>query len=160
MVKVLLVCTGNICRSPTGEGVFRHLLAEEGLSDHIITDSCGLESWHVGKAPDPRTIAAAAKRGVDLSELRARQIQPDDFHDFDLLLAMDGGHFNGMRDQAPKQTQDKIRMFLEPVAEAIGRLDVPDPYYGGADGFEDVLDLIEAGSRAWISNLRNGFQPK
>lgn len=156
MVKVLFVCTGNICRSPTGEGVFRHLLAQENLVDRIITDSCGMEAWHVGKAPDPRTIAAAASRGIDLSDLRARQIAADDFHDFDLLLAMDSGHFNSMRRRAPNGTEDKIRMFLEPVAEAIGRLDVPDPYYGENDGFEDVLDLIEAGSRAWISHLRNG----
>lgn len=153
MVKVLFVCTGNICRSPTGEGVFRHLLAENGLADRIVTDSCGMQGWHVGKSPDPRTVAAAADRGIDLSDLRARQITPTDYREFDLLLAMDSGHFRDMRRQAPPDSHDRIRMFLEPVAEAFGRLDVPDPYYGDADGFEDVFNLIEAGSRAWINHL-------
>lgn len=154
MLKVLFVCTGNICRSPTGEGVFRHLLKEGGLDGHISTDSCGMEGWHVGKGPDSRSIQAARSRGFDISDLRARQIAPNDYHEFDLLLAMDKGHYQRMLDQAPDGTSDKIRMFLEPVAEAVGHLDVPDPYYGAADGFEHVLDLIEAGSRAWIDQLQ------
>ncbi|RED51261.1 low molecular weight protein-tyrosine-phosphatase [Aestuariispira insulae] len=154
MIRILFVCTGNICRSPTGEGVFRHLLAEAGLSDRIETDSCGMGAWHVGEAPDPRTVKAARARGIDLSDLRARKIRAADFHDFDYLLAMDRGHYDEMVAQAPVGTEAKIRMFLEPVAKGSANADVPDPYYGGADGFELVLDLIDEASRAWIDQLK------
>ncbi len=153
MKQVLFVCTGNICRSPTGEGMFRDRLIVKGLKDKIGVDSCGMMGWHIGKTPDPRSQAAAAKRGIDLSPFKARQITLKDFHDFDLLLAMDKSHFDDMIAMAPEGTAHKVRMFLEPVHEIFGSLDVPDPYYGGDEGFELVLDMIEVGSDAWIKEL-------
>ena len=154
MIKVLFVCTGNICRSPSGEGIFRHKIAEAGLSENISTDSCGMEGWHVGNAPDKRSVAAAANRGFDLSDLRARQIQPEDYHEFDYLLAMDRGHYQQMMQQAPSGTESKVRMFLDVLDGQGSARDVPDPYYGGADGFELVLDMIEEASDAWITDIR------
>jgi len=153
MIKVLFVCTGNICRSPTGEGIFRHKIREAGLEDRIGTDSCGMGAWHVGESPDSRSAAAARKRGIEIGDLRARKIRAADYQEFDYLLAMDRGHYRDMLSQAPKGTEGKIRMFLEPVAKGAPAADVPDPYYGGADGFELVLDLIEEASDAWIKQL-------
>lgn len=154
-MKVLFVCTGNICRSPTGEGVFRHMAAEAGLADRIETESCGMGGWHTGQAPDPRAIAAARERGYDISDIRARKIRTDDFRDFDLLLAMDRGHFDELTALAPSDIEDtRVRLFLEPVAEALGRIDVPDPYYGAEDGFKTVLDLIESGARGWLDQIQ------
>ena len=153
-MKVLFVCTGNICRSPTAEGIFRQQVADAGLSDKIITDGCGLQQWHVGEAPDPRTVEAAKQRGYDLSDLRARKLQLNDFNDFDLLLAMDKGHYNDMQDTAPTGTAHKIHMFLEPVKDQFGQIEVPDPYYGEANGFEIVLDMVESASAAWLDHLQ------
>lgn len=152
MQRVLFVCTGNICRSPTAEGVFRHMVAEAGLADRIATDSVGLEGWHVGNPPDPRSIQAAARRGVDMSDLRARQLTQEDFDRFDLLLAMDDGHRHDMLRRATREQRDKVRMFME-VAAGHPAPAVPDPYYGGPDGFESVLDMIEEGARAWLRDL-------
>ncbi|MCK5273670.1 MAG: low molecular weight phosphotyrosine protein phosphatase [Alphaproteobacteria bacterium] len=152
MQRVLFVCTGNICRSPTAEGVFRHLVAEAGLSDGIGMDSVGLEGWHVGNPPDPRSVEAAARRGVDMSDLRARQLTLEDFDRFDLLLAMDEGHHRDMQRRATREQRDKVRMFMEAVAGYPAPA-VPDPYYGGSDGFESVLDMIEEGARAWLREL-------
>ena len=152
MTRFLFVCTGNICRSPTAEGVFRHLAAEAGVSDTVETDSVGIEGWHVGDPPDRRSIEAAARRGVDLSILRARRLAPVDFVEFDLLLAMDRGHFRELGALAPDGHAEKIRMFME-AARGATAPDVPDPYYGGASGFEDVLDMIEEGARAWLKTL-------
>ncbi|MEN8197192.1 MAG: low molecular weight protein-tyrosine-phosphatase [Pseudomonadota bacterium] len=152
MQRVLFVCTGNICRSPTAEGVFRHLVAEAGLADRIATDSVGLEGWHVGNPPDPRSVEAAARRGIDMSDLRARQLTLEDFNRFDLLLAMDDGHHHDMLRHATREQRDKVRMFME-VAAGHPAPAVPDPYYGGPDGFESVLDMIEEGARAWLREL-------
>jgi protein-tyrosine phosphatase len=152
MQRVLFVCTGNICRSPTAEGVFRHQVAEAGLAEVIATDSVGLEGWHVGNPPDPRSIQAAAQRGVDISDLRARQLTLEDFDRFDLLLAMDEGHHHDMLGRASGAQRDKIRMFMEAAGERPAPA-VPDPYYGGPDGFESVLDMIEDGARAWLREL-------
>jgi protein-tyrosine phosphatase len=152
MQRVLFVCTGNICRSPTAEGVFRHMVAEAGLADRIGTDSVGLEGWHVGDPPDPRSIEASARRGVDISDLRARLLTLEDFDRFDLLLAMDEGHRRDMQGQATREQRDKVRMFMEAAAGHPAPA-VPDPYYGGPDGFETALDMIEEGARAWLRDL-------
>ncbi len=154
MVRVLFVCTGNICRSPTAEGVFRHLVAEAGLSDRIGTDSVGLEGWHVGDPPDPRSIQTAARRGVNISDLRARLLTLDDFDRFDLLLAMDDGHHRDMLRRATGAQRDKVRMFMEAAAGHPAPA-VPDPYYGGPGGFESVQDMIEEGAGAWLRDLES-----
>jgi protein-tyrosine phosphatase len=156
MVRVLFVCTGNICRSPTAEGVFRHMTIEAGHGDVIETDSVGLMGWHTGAPPDERSIEAAARRGVDLSGLRARKLSAADFERFDLLLAMDRGHFRDMAARAPGEHAAKVRMFME-AAHGDGAPSVPDPYYGAHDGFEQVLDMIEEGSRAWLRELEENW---
>lgn len=156
MVRVLFVCTGNICRSPTAEGVFRHLAAEAGHGAAIETDSVGLGGWHVGDPPDTRAIEAAARRGVDLSGLRARQLTLADFDNFDLLLAMDRGHYRDLAGRAPRQHAVKVRMFME-AARGKGAPSVPDPYYGAWSGFEQVLDMIEEGARAWLREIEENW---
>src|SRR3546814_735035 len=118
MVRILFVCTGNICRSPTAEGVFRHLVAEAGLADRIATDSVGTHDYHVGEAPDPRAIEAAARRGVDICDLRARKLHRRDLDDFDLILVMDGGHRRLVAAQAPPPARGKIHLFLDTTPEA------------------------------------------
>lgn len=150
--RVLTVCTGNICRSPTAEGVLRHLAAEAGCADMIEADSVGLAGWHVGDPPDRRAVRAAARRGIDISGLRARQLIQADFADFDLLLAMDHGHQRELARRAPPEHAQKVRMYMEAAAGAVAP-DVPDPYYGHDDGFEKVLDMIEDGARAWLREL-------
>ena len=143
--SVLFVCTGNICRSPTAEGVLRHLAKEEGIELHI--QSAGIGDWHVGHPPDERAQKHAKTRGYDLSALRARQVRPSDFDEFDLILAMDRGHLRSLERMAPPQHRHKVRLFV-----AGG--DVPDPYYGGPEGFERVLDLVEAACRSLLEELR------
>lgn len=156
MVRVLFVCTGNICRSPTAEGVFRDLAAAAGHDGAIETDSVGLGGWHVGDPPDGRAIAAAGRRGIDLTDLRARQLEPADFEDFDLLLAMDRGHFRDMAGRVPPQHAGKVRMFMQ-AARGDPAPSVPDPYYGASDGFEQVLDMIEEGARAWLREIEENW---
>mgnify|MGYP001805900142 CR=1 FL=1 len=150
--RVLFVCTGNICRSPTAEGVFRAHVQAAGLGEHIIADSAATTCEHCGQPPDPRTRAAARQRGLDLSALRARQIHKDDFSRFDQLLAMDHSHLRYMQRLSPPAARDKVQLFLDFAPGQKGR-DVPDPYYGGREGFQQVLDLAEAGAGgllAWI----------
>jgi protein-tyrosine phosphatase len=143
--SVLFVCTGNICRSPTAEAVLRHLAAEEGIELRIA--SAGIGDWHVGSAPDKRAQHHAKGRGYDMSALRARQVRPSDFAEFDLILAMDGGHLQALQRMAPPGQRHKVRLFIA------GR-DVPDPYYGGPEGFEQVLDLVEAACRDLLQELK------
>ena len=156
MVKVLFVCTGNICRSPTAHGVFRDLVAREGLAERILVDSAGTHAYHVGEPPDHRSTAAAQKRGCDLTVLRARQVVKADFEAFDLILAMDRGHFSLLLNQCPPARRDALALFLS-FAPQLNILDVPDPYYGSGDGFERVLDMIEAGSAGLLAHIRQAM---
>ncbi|MBF0324777.1 MAG: low molecular weight phosphotyrosine protein phosphatase [Alphaproteobacteria bacterium] len=153
MIKVLFVCTGNICRSPTAEGVFRALVAAEGLVDRIGWDSAGTHGYHVGEPPDQRSTAAAARRGIAMADLRARKVAAADFDEFDLVLAMDRSHHDILARLCPKGREERLALFMD-FAPAWGIKDVPDPYYGGADGFERVLDMIEAGARGVLVHLR------
>ena len=155
-MKILFVCLGNICRSPTAEGVMRHLLREEGLEDRIEVESAGTGDWHVGEPPDERATAAARDRQIEVAG-QGRQIAPDDFHSFDLILAMDASNRRELERLAPDdEARAKVRLLREfdDAARDAGDLDVPDPYYGGDDGFEHVLDLVDAATRGLLDDLR------
>lgn len=154
MFRVLFVCTGNICRSPTAEGVFRDLVASGGLSDRIEADSAGIGSWHVGDPPDARSQQTALARGVDIGAQRARSIHPDDFGSFDLILAMDRGHYRSLEDSCPGKYTDRIHMFMDYAPET-GITDVPDPYYGDGDGFTRVFDMIEQASINLLAEIES-----
>jgi protein-tyrosine phosphatase len=145
-VRILFVCMGNICRSPTAEGVMRHLLAERGLDGEIEVQSAGTGGWHAGDPPDARATATARARGITL-EGAARQVTAGDFEDFDLLVAMDRDNLRDLRAIAPPGSEEKIRLLLDEER------DVPDPYYGGPGGFEEVLDLVEAGCSRLLDDL-------
>jgi protein-tyrosine phosphatase len=150
--RVLFVCTGNICRSPTAEAVFRRLVERAGLAHLIAADSAGTHGYHVGEPPDPRTQAAARARGYDLSGLRARRIAREDFHRFDLVLAMDRDHHAILARLAPASAGHKLRMLME-FARRSQAHDVPDPYYGGPDGFDLVLNLVEDAAEGLLDYL-------
>jgi protein-tyrosine phosphatase len=156
--RVLFVCMGNICRSPTAEGVFRKLLAERAPELEVHVDSAGTHDYHAGEPPDPRAIRAAERRGVDLTRLRARQVTGRDFERFELVLAMDDKNLEMLRGFSPPEYHARIRLLLE-FAPHLGRLDVPDPYYGGSTGFEYVLDLVEEASIGLIEHLRKTAPP-
>ena len=153
MVKVLFVCLGNICRSPTADGVFGKLLRDNELHEKVCVDSAGTGNWHIGKAPDQRAQTAAARRGYDLSSLRARQVKMADFEEFEHILTMDENNFDDLLAMAPMQHHGKIRMFLE-HAPQFGLSAVPDPYYDGEGGFDYVLDLVEAASAGLLDHLQ------
>ncbi|MCL4758966.1 MAG: low molecular weight phosphotyrosine protein phosphatase [Rhodocyclaceae bacterium] len=142
MKRVLFVCTGNICRSPTAEAVARHLIRLRGLEGRIEVDSAATHGYHVGEAPDPRTLRFAARRGYDMAELRARKLEIADFQRFDLLLAMDAGHLEIMRSACPAVYRDRVDLLMR-YARRYAIAEVPDPYYGGDAGFEAVLDYCE-----------------
>jgi protein-tyrosine phosphatase len=152
-VRILFVCLGNICRSPTAEVVFRAVAQRDAPDLVLEIDSAGTAGYHVGELPDQRTRQAAARRGYDMSALRARVVEADDFEHFDLILAMDRENLRALERRAPAHARERIRLFLEFAPEA-GIGEVPDPYYGGPNGFEDVLDLIEAASRGLLEHLR------
>ena len=141
--SILFVCMGNICRSPTAEAVVRRAVKERGLADSITLDSAGTDAYHVGQTPDPRAQQAARGRGYDLSGIRARRISPQDFERFDLILAMDRAVLASLRRACPAEHSDRVALFMN-YAEQYQEDDVPDPYYGGREGFEHVLDLIES----------------
>ena len=152
-IKVLMVCMGNICRSPTAEGVLRRRLRAAGLADAVLVDSAGTHDYHVGEPPDHRSTKHAKRRGYDLSSLRARQVMPADFERFDLMLAMDGDNFALLQAQCPPEHRAKLRLLTE-FARMHASPDVPDPYNSGAEGFEHVLDLVEDACDGLISHLQ------
>ncbi len=151
-MKVLFVCTGNICRSPTAEGVFVHRAAKRGLADDIAADSAGTSSEEHGNPPDARARRAAQIRGYTLADRRARRIAATDFEEFDLILAMDRGHLARLERIAPDHARDRVRLFMDFADDGLPR-DVPDPWYGGTDDFEHALDLIEAGVDGLLDSL-------
>jgi protein-tyrosine phosphatase len=153
MIRVLFVCMGNICRSPTAQGVFEHLVEAQGLQPLIHIDSAGTHAYHVGEPPDVRATQAARKRGIDLGGQRARRVSEDDFLDFDYVLAMDRNNYDDLMSLCPPDHRSKLHLLLE---FATGRTedDVPDPYYGGITGFERVLDLIEQATEGLLAEIR------
>ena len=152
-MKILFVCLGNICRSPTAEVVFRAVAAREAPELMIEVDSAGTAGYHIGEPPDLRTRQAATRRGYDMSSLRARIVEPRDFEDFDFILAMDRENLKVLNHRAPVQARDRVRLFLEFAPDA-ATTEVPDPYYGGPNGFEEVLDLVEAATQGLLQHLR------
>ena len=153
MIRVVFVCTGNICRSPTAEGVFRALADAEGLGEAIAADSAGTHGYHVGDAPDTRAQAAAARRGIDLSGQRSRLFGAGDFETFDYVLAMDRMNYRTLSIVCPAHARGRLSLFLD-FAPSLGLDEVPDPYYGADDGFEEVLDIVEAASRGLLAAIR------
>ena len=151
--RILFVCTGNICRSPTAEGVARGLAAKHGVEHLFEFDSAGTHGYHVGDPPDPRTVAAAARRGYDLSLLRARRVTEFDFIRFDKVLAMGRDHLESLQDACPRPHREKLGLFLD-FSECFDEDEVPDPYYGGVQGFEHVLDMVEDAASQIIFRLR------
>ena len=141
-VRVLMVCMGNICRSPMAEGILRRAVKEAGLEQQIEIDSAGTHAYHVGSSPDPRAQKAVSRRGADISGLRGRKVEERDFEAFDYLLVMDGDNYSKLTERAPAHHRDKIRRLLS-FSRKYPNLDVVDPYYGGPQGFEENLDMIE-----------------
>lgn len=149
---VVFVCTGNICRSPTAHAVLRHRIAALGLQQWLSVDSAGLEAWHAGEAPDPRSIQHARQRGYELSDLRARPFRPADFERADWILVMDEGHLRNATRRAPPAQAHKLHLLTD-FCQRHDAAEVPDPYYGGADGFEHVLDLIEDACDGFLHHM-------
>ena len=152
MVKVLFVCMGNICRSPSAEGMFRHLVERQGLQQFIVTDSAGTHAYHVGEPPDVRAQQAALQRGVDMSDLTARRVYIDDFERYDYILAMDQDNLRNLLHICPPEYQAKVRLFLD-YASDCDEAEVPDPYYGNKSGFDRVLNLVEQGARGLLLDI-------
>ncbi len=153
MKKILFVCMGNICRSPTAEAVFRHYVEQAGLGEQIHIDSAGTHDYHVGEAPDRRARQAAQQRGYDMSALRGRQVGPEDFSRFDYVLAMDRSNLANLERLRPPGAQSFLGLFLD-FARSHAEREVPDPYYGGADGFEYVLNMVEDAAEGLLIHLR------
>jgi protein-tyrosine phosphatase len=151
-VKVLFVCMGNICRSPTAHGVFRHLVRESGLEALIEIDSAGTHAYHVGEPPDRRARETARSRGIDIGDLRARRAEPEDFRYFDYVLAMDQDNYHSLARICPGGLESKLALFLD-FAPDLRRREVPDPYYGGPQGFEQVFDMVEAAARGLLEDI-------
>lgn len=156
MVKVLFVCLGNICRSPTAEGVFKRLVIENGLKDKIMIESAGTHAYHVDEPPDTRAQQAALTRGVDLSSIRGRQVTTKDIEVFDYILAMDTENRHYLATMAPEGTAKKVQLFLDYATDTKLR-EVPDPYFGGGKGFELVLDIIEDASQGLLSDIEERY---
>jgi protein-tyrosine phosphatase len=154
MIRVLFVCTGNICRSPTAEGVFRDVVERAGLAAQVAVESAGTHAYHSGEGADRRALRAAAERGIDLSEHVARQIARKDFQDFDYVLAMDRENYSHLVAAAPATHRARVALFMD-FARELGVSEVPDPYYGRHDGFEHVLDLVEAASEGLLADVKS-----
>jgi protein-tyrosine phosphatase len=152
--SVLFVCLGNICRSPTAEGVFRQLLSSRNLQDLFVVDSAGTGDWHIGNPPDPRAQIAAAERGIDISNFRARQVNDRDIHRFDYVIAMDRANRQELITLVGQPHAHKVHLLLE-FTDIAGLNEVPDPYYGGERGFDQVLDLIEQASEGLLQHILN-----
>ena len=160
--RVLMVCMGNICRSPTAEGVLRGKLQRAGLGAQVAVDSAGTLGAHAGEAPDARAVRAAARRGYDLSTLRARQVRAIDFEHFDWILAMDSANLDWLRGRAPEASRSRLGLLLDHADPALlggSDAEVPDPYYGPEAGFERVLDLVEAACDGLVLRLVNPWAP-
>ncbi|MEA3276004.1 MAG: low molecular weight protein-tyrosine-phosphatase [Pseudomonadota bacterium] len=155
-VKVLFVCMGNICRSPTAQGVFHKLLQREGLDRIIEIDSAGTHAYHVGEPPDQRSRETAVRRGIDLGNLRARRVESEDFSYYDYVLAMDQDNLANLFVLCPPESEHKLTLFMD-FAPHLGIQEVPDPYYGGASGFERVFDMVEAASEGLLDDIRRRF---
>ncbi len=160
MIKVLFVCLGNICRSPSAEAVFQGLVDDRAYSELIKVDSCGTAAYHVGEPPDPRSILAAEARGYEISHLRARQFTSNDFFNFDYILCMDNSNLSNVLDQQPLEESDKrqgklaeVSLLLDFFDGGESGLEVPDPYYGGDRGFDQVLDLIETAGKNLLDHI-------
>jgi protein-tyrosine phosphatase len=151
--KVLFVCMGNICRSPTAHGVFRQLVREACLVERIEIDSAGTHGYHMDEPPDERATETALARGVDISDLRARRAEPEDFLHYDLILAMDQENYHSLARICPRGMERKILLFLD-FAPALKRREVPDPYYGGQRGFDQVFDMVEEAARGLLEHIR------
>ncbi|MFN4273141.1 MAG: low molecular weight protein-tyrosine-phosphatase [Aliihoeflea sp.] len=149
--SILFVCLGNICRSPLAQGVFAETALKAGRGRDFLVDSAGTGAWHAGSQPDRRSIEIAANHGIDISAQRARKVRPDDFSRFHLILGMDATNVADLRAQAPRGTIERVRLFLEFAGG--GERDVPDPYYGGQEGFENVYRMIRDASEALLSKL-------
>ncbi len=156
-IKILFVCMGNICRSPTAEGLFRELLSREGLVHRVEVDSAGTHAYHVGHCPDHRAQKTARNRGIDISDLRARRIAERDFEHYDYIVAMDRDNYRCLEDICPPQLQGKLRLLLH-YAPHLQTDEVPDPYYGGASGFERVIDVVDAGLAGLLDEIRKRIE--
>lgn len=156
-VSVVFVCTGNICRSPTAEGIFIHKVAAGGLADRIDIDSAGTHGYHIGEAPDPRTVRHAAGRGYDLGALRARRFDRTDFERFDLVVAMDAANREHLARMMQPSSGHKLKMMMA-YSRRFSVPEVPDPYYGGPDGFEHVIDLLEDAAEGLLAELRAALE--
>ena len=151
--KILFVCLGNICRSPTADAVFKAQIKDAGLEQTIYIDSAGTHAYHIGNPPDQRSQQAALKRGYDMKGLRARAVQPNDFAEFDYILAMDNDNLAILADSCPEQYQHKIGLFMQFCSDSNFGEEVPDPYFGGNQGFEKVLDMVEKAGQGLIKHL-------
>lgn len=156
-VHVLFVCMGNICRSPTAEGVFRHIIEKEGLGSWIKTDSAGTHAYHIDEQPDQRSQQMALSRGIDLSDLRGRKAVSQDFEKFDYILAMDNDNYQILQQLAPNGDHSKLKLFLE-FSKEYAEKEVPDPYYGGDQGFEHVFDLVESASYGLLEDIKTHYK--
>lgn len=155
-VRILFVCMGNICRSPTAHGVFRRLVIDEGLSHRIEIDSAGTHAYHIGEPPDRRARETARTRGIDIGDLRARLAEPDDFSRFHYVLAMDRDNYENLSQICPKGLEERLRLFME-FAPELGIREVPDPYYGGQRGFEQVFDMVESAARGLLMDIKSRY---
>lgn len=153
MTKVLFVCMGNICRSPTAQGVFRKMVVDAGIADIVQVESAGTHAYHVGEPPDARAQQAAKKRGYEIGDLRARQVTADDFRDADLILAMDWENLSMLQQQCPKAYKHKLQLLMRFAGEHDAAT-VPDPYYGGPEGFNTVLDYVEDACQGLLDVVR------